>query len=121
MAVDYQVPIGTDLSGELRLGYASLDRRSGAGGDLSIWDLTGTLALRRPIAGRWWWQIHGGAGLYYLDSTDLEAGYTAGGGIGFTATTNLSLEGVWSRHEVVTASPDVELDKLMIGLFWRLP
>lgn len=116
-AMDYQVPISSSLSWDLRLGLSTFERKTG-GGDFEIWDLSGNLKFRFPASGPWWWLVNGGAGLYWLDSNNLEGGYNLGVGIGFQPLPKLSLEGTWNRHATVTATPEIEFNKFMIGLVW---
>ena len=116
-ALDYSLPIGSGLSWDLQLGWSRFEHEA-AGDDLDVWDLAVNLALRRPLAGDWWWQIHGGPELFLVDGTDLEGGFDLGAGLGFDLQPSLSLEAAWSRHATVTGSPKVEFDSLRIGLLW---
>ena len=118
VAVDYEVPLGAELSWDLRLGVSSFDSRTG-GDDLEVWDLCADLKARWPLGSSWWAFVNGGPGLFYPDSGDLEGGYNVGAGLAFEAGPQLTLEATLNRHATVTASPDLELNKLMVGLLWR--
>lgn len=120
LAIDYEMPIDARWSWDLRLGYSTFDSQSAAS-DFDVWDLSANLKYRLPIAGDWWWLVNGGLGLYYLDAgidDDFAGGYNAGVGIGFQAAPKVTLEAVLNRHATITASPDVELNRLMVGILW---
>ena len=119
VAIDYEVPFPNHdaLSWDVRLGLSKFDN-PGIGDDPKVYDLSGNLKYRWPSTGSPWILVNAGLGLYDLDPGDLEGGYNFGGGVGFRLSPTVRLEATLNRHATFTTSPDVEFNKLMLGLLW---
>lgn len=116
--LDYTFPINPRWSWDARLGYTTFDLRFG-GGEVDVWDLSANLKAHFPTSGSWWAFVNGGPGVYYLDSSDVEGGYNVGIGLGFQVRPRVAFEVTFNRHETLTASPDIEFDKLQLGVLWN--
>lgn len=114
--LDFIIPINPQLAADLRLGY-SLFRGAGGASDLDMWNLSANLKVL-PVLTTPYPFLNGGLGLYYVDSSDLEAGFNIGAGVGQPLTSNLDVELTANYHSTFTASPDLEFTKLQLGLVW---
>lgn len=117
LALDHEWPLADPWSWRLRLGWASFDATLGPS-DLDVFDLSAALRYRLAAGTSWWGLLEAGPGVYHLDPGSWEGGYGLGAGLGFQAAPDLVVEGLLQRRGTFTASPDLELNELTLGLLW---
>jgi hypothetical protein len=110
-------PIASKFGWDVRAGYSHFPGSSGAS-DVDVWNLAGNLKYFLIAGSTWEPFVNGGPGLYFIDGAGFEAGVNLGVGIARKLSPDLTLEGTYNLHSVLSASPDVRFGQFQAGLLF---
>ncbi len=113
--LDFVHDVSDHVAWDLRLGVSELDGL-GSNPDMDILTFLGNARYTFNPADPVRLFINGGGGLYHFDPGDTELGLNLGLGLRIPLSPRFSLEATYNYHNALTASPDLEFDRLQAGL-----